>query len=253
MNLLPPQHKRRGVEGDVGEMLHARRRFLDAGYYLPLLDALTTRVRGIIESSAGTSVVAEVGCGEGYYIGNIAASVGPAAAFLGTDLSKPAVKLAARRYPDVLFFVSDVHRRLYVPDATLDVLLDVFAPRNAAEFARVLRPDAAALVVLPSEKHLASARAELGLLEIEAQKERRVLESLAEDFTVVDRQQIEYALELPASAVADLVGMGPNYWHGERTRAFEGESLRTNASFVVLHLERNLDRARQPTGTTEPD
>ena len=245
MNLLPQQHKRRGVEGDVGEMLHARRRFLDAGYYRPLLDALATRVRGILDASPGTPVVAEVGCGEGYYIGNIAASTGSAAAFLGTDLSKAAVKLGAKRYHDVLFFVSDVHRRLYVPDAMLDVLLDVFAPRNAAEFARVLRPGAAALVVLPSEKHLARVRAELGLLEIEAHKERRVLDSLAEDFTAVDRQQIEYVLELPAAAVADLVGMGPNYWHDERMRTFSGESLLTEASFVMLHLERKIDRVTE--------
>jgi hypothetical protein len=42
------------------------------------------------------------------------------------------------RYPLCTFFVADVHRRICRPDS--ERLADVFAPRNPAEFGRILEP-----------------------------------------------------------------------------------------------------------------
>lgn len=244
VNLLPSQHVRRGIAGDVAEMLQARRRFLDAGHYEPLLAEIAREAEAVSDrcSDAASACILEVGCGEGYFIGGLSErrSASSRTRFLGTDVSKNAVKHAARKYRNVTFFVADVHHRICVTNAGIDVLLDIFAPRNPSEFARVLAPGGSALIVIPGPTHLESLRAQLGLLHIEPDKERRVIERFADLLELRERREIRYALDLSASDVADVVEMGPNYWH-ERAPAAVGPTA-TEASFVVLRFERTAGR-----------
>ena len=77
VNLLAPQHRTRGIDGDTAEMLRARRRFLGAGHYAPLRDLLAEKTAALLGGNAAARPprrrhVLEVGCGEGYYIGGIA-------------------------------------------------------------------------------------------------------------------------------------------------------------------------------------
>jgi 23S rRNA (guanine745-N1)-methyltransferase len=51
---------------------------------------------------------------------------------------------------------------LPLADACADLMLDIFAPRNGAEFHRVLRPGGALLVVTPHPDHLAELVGPLG-------------------------------------------------------------------------------------------
>jgi 23S rRNA (guanine745-N1)-methyltransferase len=252
VNLLPPQHRTRGLEGDLPEMLRARRRFLEAGYYSPLRELLAEAVAEFLDDdgradshrAGGPPCIAEVGCGEGYYIGGIGTLLreryGLTPRLFGMDLARAAVRLAARRYPEVTSFVGDVNRRIYLASGSLQVLLDIFAPRNPAEFARVLAPGGRAIVVIPAPEHLASIREAFGLLEIQEEKEQRVLERFATDFDLVDRAELRYPFHLQPSAVADLIAMGPSQWHLEPGRELpEGPAeFATEAAFVVLTLER---------------
>jgi 23S rRNA (guanine745-N1)-methyltransferase len=231
-------------------MLQARRRFLEAGHYNPLMIRLAADVEELLRdrdaahgASEQTPCVLEVGCGGGYYLGSLAEKIGAVAdsrtVFVGTDLSKSAVKLAAQRYPLCTFFVADVHRRIYLQDQTASVLLDVFAPRNPAEFARVLEPGGCALIVIPSAQHLASARAKLGLLGIEEDKEGRVLERFGEAFELLDRAELSYPIELSAESASDVVSMGPSHWHrAQGATDTIAEPITTEAAFVILRLGR---------------
>ena len=257
VNLLPSQHRVRGIDGDVASQLRARRSFLESGYYRPLCEMLTTQVEEILQNrdpassdSTPGACVLEVGCGEGYYIGSIAAQLRGAAGLkttcVGVDLSKSATRLAAKRYEDVTFLVSNVHRRIYLQNRSVSVLLDIFAPRNPAEFARVLEPDGYALIVIPSKSHLGSLRARLNLLDIQENKEGQVLEQLRDGFRLVDRCEISYSMELPPDAINDLVNMGPNFWHRPDGPAkVGGDSITTEAAFVVLRLQRRREVVQQ--------
>lgn len=282
-NLLAAQHRERGIEGDTAEMLRARRRFLEAGYYRPLRDRLIAEAAAVLDAHAtahatapapsgpGRFCVAELGCGEGYYIGGVAEALGgrapggrtadgriPDGVFVGLDVSKAAARLAARRYGAAMFVVANLRRKVYLETASADVVLNVFAPRNAAEFARVARPGGRLVVVIPGESHLAGLRAELGLLGIHEAKEERVLDQLAPSFELAGRDALDYEVELPADAVADLVAMGPNRWHRPEDAAAErgtrrvvgpasaarqpsspeSGARRAAVSFIVLRLER---------------
>lgn len=231
-------------------MVQARRRFLEVGHYRQLLERLETDVAELLGDSAGAKrdpqhrpCVLEVGCGEGYYVGHLARSrsciAGPGAVFAGADVSKPAVRLAARSYPEATFFVADVNRRIYVRDASVSVLLDVFAPRNPAEFDRIVEPGGAAVIVIPSPTHLSSLRTEFGLLGVQDDKEAKVIQRLGAGFSLVCRSELSYPIEIQDDVMRDLVNMGPNRWHDPDLSALSAAPITTEASFVILQLRRH--------------
>lgn len=251
-HLLPAGHGRSKIRGDTREMVRARRRFLERGHYEPLLRRVQERVSREIQGRVSREVegrvsretpgrvsrdsqalawrervatILEAGCGEGYYIGGLARAIGAPCCFIGVDVSKDAVRLAARAHREVCFLVNDVKHRITVADRSVDVLLDVFAPRNPGEFARVVREGGLLLVVIPRDDHLRELRERLPLIGIEPGKRDRTAEQFAGAFRLESEEVVEYRRELGAEEVLDLVGMTPSAWHvGEELRA-EVEAL----------------------------
>ncbi len=162
--------------------------------------------------------------------------------YFGMDISKEAVRLAAKQYQGIGFFVADVKRKILMADHSVAVLLNLFAPRDAAEFDRVVAKQGLLLIVIPSPRHLANLRLELGLLAIEENKRQRIMENFAGAFTLVNERAIEYEIELSSAELRDLIQMTPNYWHGvpnERWSGLEGrQPIETTASFTILELGR---------------
>jgi 23S rRNA (guanine745-N1)-methyltransferase len=150
-NLLQPQDRKSKEPGDPRAAVLARRRFLEAGHGALLLDALR-ETPGVRDASA----VLDVGCGEGFYLGNLA-SERPVEA-CGIDISSPAVDLAARRYPGVRWLVVNADRTLPFSDSSFDLALSLTARRNAPEVHRVLKPQGRLIVAVPGEDDLVEAR-----------------------------------------------------------------------------------------------
>jgi 23S rRNA (guanine745-N1)-methyltransferase len=92
-------------------------------------------------------------------------------------------------------------------------MLNVFAPRNAAEMARVLAPDGSLLVVTPNQQHLAELVDVLGLVTVDEKKERRLQESFADAFVQTGSDVIEETLRLGRADVEQLVLMTPSARH----------------------------------------
>jgi 23S rRNA (guanine745-N1)-methyltransferase len=161
--------------------------------------------------------------------------------YLGLDSAKDAVRLASKRCKEAFFVVADIQERLPLAGGSLHVLLNLFAPRQIAEFARVLAPDGLLLCAIPSPEHLIEPRARLGLLAIEEQKLERLTASLQPDFTDVIARQIIYRMQLPAEDVIHLVEMTPNQRHQERWSRAEAERMADTpitAAFTVLTCRR---------------
>jgi 23S rRNA (guanine745-N1)-methyltransferase len=213
VNLLPgppPRH------ADTAEMVAARERFLDAGHYAGIARQLTASVRDGLAAvrgagpTAGTSVL-EVGAGTGYYLRELLDAL-PGRG-LALDISVPAARRAARAHPRVGAVVADTWQPLPVAEGSLDAVTCVFAPRNPAEFARVLRPDGVLAVVAPQPEHLAGLRESLGLLDVPEDKRERLAAAVAPWFTPLDEQHLRWRPSWPVAVVRDLVAMGPNAFH----------------------------------------
>lgn len=145
--------------------------------------------------------------------------------------------MAARAHRDICFVVADLKRGIPLASASVHVLLNVFAPRNSAEFGRVVAPGGMLLVVLPAAHHLASLRSRLNLLGIEEDKERRVADALSDWFELATSHNLEFEIQLEDDDVNDLLQMSPNYWHRERQARGTDAVLwggQTTAAFTLL-------------------
>lgn len=154
VNLLQPQDSRSRTPGDPVEAVRARRRLADEGLGSELSDHLADLLEPIIQDSGCT--ILDVGCGEGSHLTRLSARLGCDAA--GLDLSVPAIDLAARRSPDVMWVVANADRFLPFPDGSFEVLLSITSRRNASEFSRVLAPGGRAIVVVPGPSDLIELR-----------------------------------------------------------------------------------------------
>jgi 23S rRNA (guanine745-N1)-methyltransferase len=91
--------------------------------------------------------------------------------------------------------------------------MNVFAPRNGAEFHRVLRPDGTLFVVTPTSRHLGELVGPLGLLSVDERKPERMAETLGERFLQERYDEHEINLRMSHPEVETLVGMGPSAAH----------------------------------------
>jgi len=199
-------------EADSAAMAAARHDFLSAGHYAALARAVgDLAVPGLLRTDA---VLLDSGTGTGNYLRAIL-DRSPAAS-IGLDISKFALRRAARLNPDTLNLVWDVWRPLPLETGRIDVVTVVFAPRNPGEFARVLRPGGRAIVVTPRPGHLAEIAGLAGMLRIEEGKDERLAESMGSHFTLSGQESLDIPLRLDEAETADLAFMGPAGHHLDR-------------------------------------
>lgn len=196
---------------DTPAMIAAREAFLSAGHYAPIATAVTeTLGRSLAEKTAGAIV--EVGAGTGYYLAR-ALDAQPGRAGVALDTSKPALRRAARAHERAGAVACDVWGRIPVRDGAAAAVLDIFAPRNIAEIARILAPGGVLVVVTPGARHLGELVETLGLLSVDERKADRLEEQLAGRFELVESVEIELAMSLSHEDIAALAGMGPSAHH----------------------------------------
>ncbi|MFL6125698.1 putative RNA methyltransferase [Actinophytocola sp.] len=194
------------VTGDSAAMVAARDEFLSAGHYAPIVAAT-------VAASAGASAgcVLDLGAGTGHYLAAVL-DASPDRVGIALEIAKPALRRAARAHPRLGAVGADTWRRLPVRDGAISVALTVFAPRNAAETARVLAPDGRLVVVSPTPAHLRELVTALDLLTVGEDKADRVSASLP-GFAVSTQDNCEFEMSLAREDVLALVGMGPSAWH----------------------------------------
>lgn len=196
-------------EADSAEMVAARYRFLDAGHYSALSEAVANTAAEALRRP--DALVLDAGTGTGHYLHAVLQK--SSAAAIGMDISKFALRRAARLNPQVANLVWDIWRPLPMADNAADVVTVVFAPRNPAEFARVLRPGGTLMVVTPRPGHLAEIAARTGMLSIEEGKEERLTEAMRGHFNAATSFGLDLPLELNGPEMADLAFMGPAGHH----------------------------------------
>ena len=199
------------VHGDTAAMIAARAEFLAGGHFAPLAAALAELAGAHAGHAAPDGLVVEVGAGTGYYLAAVLDAL-PGRAGLAIDLSPHAARRAARAHERASAIVADVSR-LPLADGSAALLLDVFAPRPAAELARVLHPQGALLVVTPTAAHLAELAAPLGLVAVDPHKEERLDRTLGAAFTRASSRTLTWPLHLDHPAAASLLAMGPSAHH----------------------------------------
>lgn len=201
VNLVPAQREsfyRR-------KLFESRAAVFAAGVFAPVVRAIGETIDRYVQ--AGRLVLVDAGCGEGYYTKNVCP--GRDMTRIGFDLSKEAVKLAARGQGGASFLVADL-ANIPLCDGCADVLLDVFTPANYAEFARVLKPGGVLIKLWPRSGYLCQLReAARGLLRHDTYDDSRVAEYLDAHARMLERRTITYTLPVDAALAEHLARMTP--------------------------------------------
>jgi 23S rRNA (guanine745-N1)-methyltransferase len=242
VNLIPSGPGIPSASGDAPEMLRARRSFLQNGHFKFLAQALVDRIHSALTPtrSLEARTLLDIGCGEGSYLGFISQELAGAAEiqrleYYGMDVSKQAVRMAAKAHKHCQFFVGNVHYEIPVLDSSCDFITGVCAPRNFSEFARILKPAGLLLIAIPKPTHLRELRSEVELLQIDQDKEQELLERAAQ-FALVDRQELEHGAMLTGEEIQMLLTMTPNYWHQEKRSTDALTARMVSFSFTLLCL-----------------
>jgi 23S rRNA (guanine745-N1)-methyltransferase len=223
---------------DTADMVEARARFLGAGFYAPLAEAIACLASQATRGDAARSTcIVDVGAGCGYYLARVLDAC-EGVTGVALDISAFAVRRAARCHARAAAVVSDAASVLPLQARSAAMILSVFAPRNPTEFHRVLHPRGRLLVVTPGSDHLASLREPLGLLDIEPRKDERLLAQTAANFELAHAESLAFDISLRHADALALLAMGPAAFHlscEEKTARVAAlvEPITTRASFTL--------------------
>jgi 23S rRNA (guanine745-N1)-methyltransferase len=214
VNLLPGDA--RPTTADSPRMVVARESFLGQGHFSGLRSAVAnTAVRCLNVAGTdrpGTQAVVDVGAGTGYYLAAILDRL-PEAVGLALDLSKHSLRRVARAHERMGAVVYDAWKELPLRDSAATLVLDIFAPRNAPEFRRILDRRGHVIVVTPTAKHLGELVPTLGLLTVDPLKQQRVEKAFSGLFVPAGWEEYDQELRLDREEIAALVSMGPSAHH----------------------------------------
>lgn len=202
INLLLPNQKKSKDPGDDKTMINARKEYLNNGYYQPLRN----KICEIIDCS-NAKVILDAGCGTGYYTNNLDSNKYQ---IYGVDISKHAIKTASKNNKNNLYIVASIFS-LPIANESVDIILNVFAPKPKVEFERVLKNDGLIIEVVPGKKHLKELKNIIYENEFLENKEKYAFEN----FKLERTQRLSYSKDFNNTHdLVNLLKMTPYWYNG---------------------------------------
>lgn len=219
VNLLPVQQKKSRDPGDSKEMIAARKRFLESGFYAPIAARLSEISSACFPTSGSLSCL-DAGCGEGYYLAFFMSYLeqinGPDVQVIGLDISKAAIVAASQRHQAVTWVVGNSQHAPVLP-ASIDIIWSVFGFQHLSGFKNMLHRHGKLIMVEAGAEHL---------IEIRKIIYPHVRQALSEStdafsdagFKLMDSQRLTYQTPVMTSVqLADLLLMTPHLFRASRT------------------------------------
>ncbi len=214
VNLLPVNKKHSQSPGDSKDMVLSRRKFLESGKYDCFSKKLNELVVELLPNSQKISIL-DIGCGEGYYNGKLMDfldSKNIVYDLCGFDISKDAVRFAARKYKKASFFVGSCFD-MPLQNESFDLCINIFAPMVEAEVARVLKKSGYLIYAVPGKNHLMGLKK--AIYESTYENEEKHTEYVGLEF--VNRYTVKNEITVQGEAAVDLFKMTPYYYKTEKS------------------------------------
>jgi 23S rRNA (guanine745-N1)-methyltransferase len=215
VNLLPVQQKKSRDPGDSKEMVAARGRHLDNGFFEPVAYRLDELSLSFLGSGSSVTCV-DAACGDGYYLdhfhqrlqqGNEAVKV----SLTGLDISKWAIMAAAKRNRHITWVVGN-SQHAPVMTHSVDMLWSVFGFSHLQGFRKMLNDTGRLVLVDAGPDHLIELR-EIIYPELRKTAACGSADVLGAGFRQIDAQSLSYrTLPLSRQQLADLLLMTPHLY-----------------------------------------
>ncbi|GIC79276.1 23S rRNA (guanine(745)-N(1))-methyltransferase [Moritella sp. F3] len=242
VNLLPVQNKKSKNPGDNKEMMQARREFLDQGFYQSLSDKVNSIAKQALSTVEAPNIL-DLGCGEGYYTHRLAQVMSNSDTtsnaipqIAGLDISKSAVRYAAKRYKSISFCVASAYATPFA-DASQDLVTRIYAPSQDAELARIVKVDGYLITVTPAAEHLFELKQKIYQT---PEKHDMTVEDIA-GFDVIEQQRLTDVITLTqAKDSKNLLEMTPLAWkmNDEQKAALYAADLTLTLDFNITLYKR---------------
>lgn len=227
---------------DTLDMVLRRARFHEANYYAPFAREIALQMKEEIGTKSAP-LLGDFGAGTGYYAQALIEQI-PQAQCIAIDLSKRALQRA--KATGVSCIVADTWEGFPLIDDALDGAINIFAPRNEHEFARVLKPGAPLIISTPTQRHMLEVRSAADLIKIGRQDHEKREDVRTKFDGLFDYEKTtltEFELVLSAQDIEDLVMMGPNAYHTNLDALRESIKSLPQPFHVTFSVESHLYHA----------
>ena len=235
-NLLLNQAKKSKQPGDNAEMVNARTRFLNAGHYQSISDAINQLAIDLLWQQEGVGIL-DVGCGEGYYTQRLHEALSDHQinhSLYGLDISRDAVKAACKRSKDIQWLVANGKKTPFAPNQ-MKLITNVFNRIMPDSLKELCHPDGRVIIASAGAFHLQQLKEVLydtpKFVEFDA------IETMAQFFNHEQRLRLDFNIKLEPNSTQDLLYMTPHAWRSSP----ETQSLLLSQQRLELRVQVNLD------------
>ena len=238
VNLLLDNQKHSKMPGDDKDMVLSRKHFLEKNYYKGISDKLNEIIlRNIPENSDKKINILDIGCGEGYYTGNLKNFLDKnniQSEIIGIDISKEAVISASKSHKGINWTVASA-TNIPVCDESLDFIICMFAKIIPEEKMRTLKKGGKLIIVSTGENHL------LQMKEVVYENVRKDFYSPIEDlkiFKYLETINCTYKTFIRENeSIKNLFNMTPYRWRSPREGIERLFSLNELETFVDVNFD----------------
>lgn len=230
INLLPVQNKKSLNPGDSKEMLISRRLFLEKGWYKEICDKVISAVQNAV-TGITLPVIADIGCGEGYYTQKIHNTVHNSKC-IGIDISKEGVKSACNRDKNIDWIVATASH-IPLADNSVNVITAIFALFTENEFLRILKNGGYAVEVTAANEHLIELKS---IIYDELFKQDKKPCELSDNFETISCDKHSFKITLNNEDLKLLLKMTPHFWRIRQEKREELENIENLELTVAFWL-----------------
>ncbi|MFK7736567.1 MAG: methyltransferase domain-containing protein [Pirellulaceae bacterium] len=244
-SLLQPQDRKSVTPGDCDEAVDARRDWLSFGHMAGLIELIRTELLRDVQSVTASDsdarpvCVADLGCGEGAFSQSVFRDQ-PNHHFIGLELSKRALRYAARSWPQATWVLANADRTLPLRDGSCNVVTSFFGRRPVDEIKRVLHSSGVCIVAVPGENDLIQLREKAQSQGIRRNRIQQIVDQFSAAGLKLRRQQL-WEHEVVLNRDAMMTAMRMTYRaarHSQRDRlaaeSIDGLPLTLAADLMVF-------------------
>ncbi len=235
-NLLLNQAKKSKQPGDNAEMVNARTRFLNAGHYQSISDAINQMAIDLLWQQEDAGLL-DVGCGEGYYTQRLHEALSDHQiehTLYGLDISRDAVKAACKRSKDIQWLVANGKKTPFAQNQ-MKLITNVFNRIMPDSLKELCHPQGRVIIASAGAFHLQQLKE--SIYDTPKFVEFDAIKTMSEHFKHEQRQSLDFNILLNPSSTQDLLYMTPHAWRSSP----ETQNKLLSQEQLELRVQINLD------------